>query len=120
MKEHDDTTKQKTVEQHQCKDCLKYMSLKTLRYSHAKYCTAKLEQQTPKLKDVSANDKLKSRIAKAQNEYENLRQTQPDPPMHKYEPRQTLASTRNEEPIRMKTVKEKKQEKYTEMMENAF
>ena len=27
-------TKQKTVEQHQCSDCGKYMSLKTLRYSH--------------------------------------------------------------------------------------
>ncbi len=120
VKELDDTTKQKTVEQHQCSDCSKYMSLKTLRYSHVKYCTAKFQQETPKLKDVSANGKLKSRIAKAQSEYENLRQTQPDPPMHKYEPRQIQASTRNEEPIRMKTAKEKKQEKYNEMMENAF
>jgi hypothetical protein len=119
-KENNDTTKQKTVEQHQCSDCLKYMSLKTLRYSHVKYCTARFDKETPKLKDASANTKLKSRIAKAQDEYENLRQTQPNPPIHKYEPRQIQASTRNEEPIRMKTAKEKKQEKYNEMMEGAF
>ena len=43
-KENEDTTKQKTVELHQCSDCLKFMSQKSLRYSHAKYCTAKFEQ----------------------------------------------------------------------------
>ena len=43
-KENDNTTKQITVEQHQCSDCLKFMSLKSLRYSHAKYCTAKFDQ----------------------------------------------------------------------------
>lgn len=116
-KENDNTTKQKTVELHQCSDCLKFMSLKSLRYSHVKYCTAKFDQETPKLKEVSANTKLKNRISKAQDEYENLRQTQPNPPMHKYEPKQTIL---NVEPIRMKTTKEKKQEKYNEMMENAF
>ena len=110
--EVDGTTTQNTVEQHQCQYCLKYMSLKSLRYTHDTNKYISRTQQIPKVKE-SPNTKLKNEITKAQNEYESLRQTQPNPPIHKMK----------QPPIQkviMKTAKEKKQEKYSAMMENAF
>ena len=104
--------KQKTVEQHQCKDCLKYMSLKSLRYSHAKYCTAKFHQPAPKLKP-SPTTRIKKESSNNQNDYENLRQINTPKVIQQ-------AEAQPIQQVRMKTVRERKQEKYSDMMENAF
>ena len=106
-----EATKQKTVEQHQCKDCSKYMSLKSLRYSHAKYCTEKFHPPAAKLKPPPTT-RIKKESSKNENDYENLRQIN------------TPTSIKQvEEPpiqqVRMKTARERKNEKYNNMMENA-
>jgi hypothetical protein len=60
-KEVDGTTNQKTVEQHHCEYCLKYMSLKSLRYTHdVKQCISKT-QQIPKVKYSPNTQNLKTK-----------------------------------------------------------
>ncbi len=92
---------------------LNVQEFEKLRYSHATYCTSKFEQQVPTLKDVSANTKLKNRIAKEQSECDNLRQAKPDPPMYNVAQIPILQ-------VRMNTAREKKQDTYNELTENAF
>ncbi len=41
---HDDTIKQKIVEMRQYPDCGKYMTSKSLRYSHIAKCTGRFQQ----------------------------------------------------------------------------
>jgi len=79
--------------------------LKSLRYSHTNFCTAKLKG-TP-------NTKTKNEITKHKNEYEHVRQVKLEPSTYNME----------EQPIQqvqMQTPSEKKHERYDGMMENAF
>ena len=82
------------------------MCLKSLRYSHAKYCTAKCNQPAPPAR-------IKKEIHKHQNDYENLRQTNSETVV-------TQVDTQPIQQVRMNTLRERKQEKYNDMMENAF
>ena len=102
---------------HQCPDCGKYMTSKSLRYSHVAKCTGRFRQEDKIKKPVkekpvfAANEKLKKEILTRQSEYEELRQTSPKPQIHK-------AEVEAIQPVRMKTMREQKQERYTNMMEN--
>ena len=114
---NDITIKQKTVDLHQCPDCLKFMTSKSLRYSHIDKCTARFQQEEKTKKPAKekpiANEKLKKETQTRQSEYEELRQTTPKPQIQKVEVEAI-------QPVRMKTMREQKQERYTNMMENTF
>ena len=81
------------------------MSLKTLRYSHAKYCTEWFDQKE-RMDRIDTKKGIKARA-----EYENIRQNKI--------PKETVQEVPIEK-VRMKTAKEKKEDKYNNMMENAF
>ncbi len=112
-------TKQKIVEMRQCSDCGKYMTAKSLRYSHPSQCKGRFRQEDKIKKAIKekpiviANEKMKKETLNRQSEYEELRQTTPKPQMQKVE-------VETVQPVRMKTMREQKQERYTNMMENAF
>jgi hypothetical protein len=107
-----ETIIKKEIEQIECPDCKKFMSVKSYRYSHAKFCVGKF-------KDM--NEKEKVTTPKIKND-------KPNPPMYKANPKmysekveetptESINQTYN---VRMKTLKEQRNQRYTNMMENAF
>ncbi len=110
-------TKQKVVEMRECPICGKYITAKTLRYSHQFQCKGRFRQEDEIKKPVKekpivvVNEKMKKERLNRQSEYEEMRQTTPKPQIHKVE-EETV------QPVRMKTMREQKQERYTNMMEN--
>ena len=51
--------KQKTVDLHQCPDCGKYMTSKSLRYSHTSKCTGRFRQEEKQRNQSKQNQHLK-------------------------------------------------------------
>ena len=129
-------TTNKVIEQVQCLSCGKSMSAKTLKYSHAKYCTERNAEpqpeeipvpqiefkSTPTLKQRKTLPVKRAKAkAKAKTEEYDADEVPPQPP----------APPSREKPVRpetpdqfwnntVKNMKEKKMQQYKNLCSNAF
>ena len=124
-------TTPKVLQQVQCQACLRKMSAKVLRYSHAKYCTEREREEQPEaipipklsfknseqLKEQTSlpvkNQKPKPKLQRTKSYTEPKPQTPPTPPPHTPQIQETFQN-------RMRQVMQQKEAKYQTMMSNAF
>jgi hypothetical protein len=114
-------TTEKTVQQVQCSSCGKSMTAKSLRYSHAKYCTERSQEPEPAPKIEPKKAPVKRSKAKPREAptYDADEVPPPPPPpasrlREKHEtPEQFWRSTVN-------NLREKKLSQYKSLLSNAF